>query len=93
MTRLKQGQLAPFGNISTEMVVKAAEQFGTPFYLYDESVILQKCQDALSMPNAFGLTVRYAIKANANRALLQLITKQDLHLDCLSWGDREGLKS
>ena len=74
--------MTPFGNMTAEVVVKSANRFGTPLYLYDESVILQKCRDVLSMPNAFGMTVRYAMKANANRALLQLITKQDLHLDC-----------
>jgi diaminopimelate decarboxylase len=82
MTLLKNGHIAPFGNMTVDVVVKACEQFGTPFYLYDESVLLQKCRDVLSMPNAFGLTARYAMKANANRTLLRLITNQGLHLDC-----------
>ncbi|NQT27426.1 diaminopimelate decarboxylase [candidate division KSB1 bacterium] len=67
--------------MTTESIVKASGQFSTPIYLYDETVILQKCKDVLSMPNAHGLTVRYAMKANANRALLQLITERGLHLD------------
>ncbi|MFC1570008.1 diaminopimelate decarboxylase, partial [bacterium] len=82
MTHLKENQIAPFGNITSDIIVRAAKQFGTPIYLYDESVIIQKCKDVLAMPNAFGLTARYAMKANANRALLQLIRDQGLHLDC-----------
>ena len=82
MTHLTQDHLTPFGNVSCKTIVQAAEKFSTPVYLYDEAVIVQKCQDVLNMPNAYGLTVRYAMKANSNRALMQLIEKQGLYLDC-----------
>ncbi|NIA32051.1 MAG: diaminopimelate decarboxylase [Actinobacteria bacterium] len=72
------------GRITPELVVKAAELYSTPLYLYDESIILDRCRRVLEMPNAFGLKVRYAIKANSNKALLQLITAQGLHLDLSS---------
>jgi diaminopimelate decarboxylase len=36
------------------------------------------------MPNAFGLTVRYAMKANSNRTLLREITGLGLHIDASS---------
>ncbi|MBN2103300.1 diaminopimelate decarboxylase [bacterium] len=82
MTHLNTDHLTPFGRVTSETIVRAAEQFGTPVYLYDEAVVVRKCQDALNMPNAYGLTVRYAMKANSNRALLQLINNQGLSLDC-----------
>lgn len=82
MTHLKDGHITPFGNLTTDKIVETASQFGTPVYLYDESVILQKSGEVLNMPNAFGMTARYAMKANANRTLLRLITDQGLHLDC-----------
>lgn len=69
------------GKISTSVVLEAIEQFGSPLYLYDEATIVDKCRQALAMPNAFGLTVRYAVKANTNRALIQLIERQGLHFD------------
>ena len=72
------------GYLTTKIVAGAATQFGTPFYLYDESLIVEKCRQVLSMPNAFGLRVSYAMKANSSRALLQLITGQGLHLDVSS---------
>jgi len=36
------------------------------------------------MPNAYGLTVRYAMKANPNRSLLKTISGAGLHLDASS---------
>jgi len=78
LSNLGRGQLTP------KTVTKAAAQFGTPIYLYDESLIVEKCRQALAMPNAFGLRVSYAMKANSSKALLQLITGQGLHLDVSS---------
>lgn len=76
--------ISGFGNVTSEIIAKVAEEFGTPSYLYDESVILQKCRKILNMPNAFGLKPRYAMKANSNRTLLQLITNQRFDLDASS---------
>ena len=70
--------------VTTQIIAKAAELFSTPFYLYDEHTILNKCHDALKMPNAFGLDVSYAMKANSNKALLQLITGLGIDLDASS---------
>ena len=71
-------------SVSSERIAAAAEQFGTPLYLYDEQTILNKCHDLLKMPNAFGLRVSYAMKANSNRALLQIITGLGIDLDVSS---------
>jgi diaminopimelate decarboxylase len=70
--------------VTAEHVAAAAKQFGTPLYLYDEKTILEKCHDVLKMPNAFGLNVSYAMKANSSRALLQLITGLGIDLDLSS---------
>ena len=62
----------------------AAEQAGTPAYVYDESVIIEKCQNILAMPNAYGLEPRFAMKANSSRALLQIIAGQGINIDASS---------
>lgn len=62
----------------------AAKEFGTPVYVYDEATLIEKCKAVLAMPNAFGLHVRYAMKANPNRALLRIVDKQGLHIDASS---------
>ena len=76
--------LNPFGHVTPAQVVEAAERFGTPLYLYDEALIIERCQSLLSMPNAFGLEVRYAMKANPGLALLQTIARQGLGIDASS---------
>jgi len=70
-----------------ETFVKAANNFYTPLYLYDEQVIVEHCKLILSMPNAFGMVARYAMKANSNRALLQLIVKQGMAIDASSFNE------
>jgi diaminopimelate decarboxylase len=76
---------SPFsGSTHPDAICQAAAMYGTPLYLYDESILLEKCRQVLAMPNAFGLQVRYAMKANSNRALLQLITAQGIGIDASS---------
>ena len=77
-------RLNAFSMFDAEAAVRAADSFGTPVYVYDERLILEKCRDCLEMPNAYGLTARYAMKANSNRALLKLITGAGMHLDASS---------
>ena len=49
------------------------ERFGTPCYVYDQASLDAAAQRALAFPNAFGLTVRYAMKANPNAAILRRV--------------------
>ncbi|MBN1437480.1 MAG: diaminopimelate decarboxylase [Sedimentisphaerales bacterium] len=63
---------------------KIAAQFGTPVFVYHAPTIEKIAQNALDFPNAFGLTVRYAMKANPNAAILQIFDKLGLHIDASS---------
>ena len=76
--------LTPFSGVTGEQIARAAQTFGTPLYLYDQALIEEKCRTFLAMPHAFGLTVRYAMKANPNRALLRLIHGQGIGIDASS---------
>src|SRR5438093_2664075 len=60
------------------------ERFGTPCYVYDRAALEAAARDALAFPNAFGLTVRYAMKANSSRAVLRLFRDLGLHIDASS---------
>lgn len=60
------------------------ERFGTPLYLYDEALLTQAAKEALAFPHAFGLTVRYAMKASPNRSILRLFEGLGLHFDASS---------
>jgi diaminopimelate decarboxylase len=60
------------------------EQFGTPCYVYDRASLEASARYALSFPHAFGYTLRYAMKANPNRAILRLFLDLGLHIDASS---------
>ncbi|MEO6028102.1 MAG: diaminopimelate decarboxylase [Candidatus Binatia bacterium] len=60
------------------------ERFGTPCYVYDHATLEAAARQALAFPNAFGLTVRYAMKANPNAAIVKLFTGLGLDIDASS---------
>lgn len=70
--------------IPLKKILEAQLRYRTPFYLYDESVIIQNCQKFTNMPNAFGLVPSYAMKANSNLTILKIITGQGFHIDASS---------
>jgi diaminopimelate decarboxylase len=69
-----------------------AETFGTPAYIYSEPALRRAAEDCLAFPNPFGLTVRFAMKALPNAAVLQLFDECGLHFDASSvWEARRAL--
>ena len=58
-----------------------AEESGTPVFIYSQRTLEEQAQKALEMPNAFGLTVRYAMKANPNASILKILDMQGLHIE------------
>jgi len=76
--------LNPFSTLDSGAIVQAAAQYGTPVYLYDEAMIRNRCRKTRSMPNPYGLTVRYAMKAQSTRAILQVIHSEGLCIDASS---------
>ena len=73
-----------FAFLSAEQVLPLPHQFGTPVFVYDQQSLEEQAGKALAFPNAFGLRVRYAMKACPNTALVRLLNKQGLHLDVSS---------
>lgn len=61
-----------------------AKKYSTPCYVYDENSLVKQAKAALKFPNAFGLTVRYAMKASPNAAILKLFNSLGLHIDASS---------
>lgn len=60
------------------------DEFGTPTYVYDLNRLEEQASKALNFPNAFGLTVRYAMKASPNAAILKVFRKKGLNIDASS---------
>lgn len=61
-----------------------ADAFGSPVYVYDQKTLLENAESALAFPNAFGLKVRYAMKALPNAAVLKLFHAAGLLIDASS---------
>ena len=63
---------------------EARETFGTPLFIYDEAILKAQAQLTLAFPNAFGLTVRFAMKASPNAAILKLFKSLGIQIDASS---------
>lgn len=63
-------------------IVELADRFGTPCYVYDLSMILQRVNDLRSFD-----TIRYAQKACSNIAILDRLRKAGVLVDAVSAGE------
>ncbi|MBI5092249.1 MAG: diaminopimelate decarboxylase [Candidatus Hydrogenedentes bacterium] len=69
----------------TEDQVRAIQaQFGTPVYVYDQETLEKQAKTVVTMPNAYGLTARYAMKALPNASIIRVLTAMGLHIDASS---------
>jgi diaminopimelate decarboxylase len=57
---------------------------GTPLYAYSLDQLNRAADLCLAFPNAYGLTVRYAMKALPNAAILQFFNSKGIHMDASS---------
>jgi diaminopimelate decarboxylase len=76
--------MATCGFLTEEQVLHVQETFGTPVFVYDQRTLESQARQALALPNAYGLTVRYAMKALPNRAVIGLFAGLGLHIDASS---------
>jgi len=70
--------------LNNEEARTVAQDFGTPTYVYDAATLKARAEEALAFPNAYGLTVRYAMKACPNGAVLKLFESMGLNFDASS---------
>ncbi len=70
--------------LTPSLTEQLRETAGTPSYVYDERTLKSQASKALAFPNAFGLTVRYAMKASPNAAILRTFDACGLHFDTSS---------
>jgi diaminopimelate decarboxylase len=68
-------------------LAKAAEQFGTPLYLYSASTILDHYQRLDQELGVLDHQIFYAIKANSNGAILKLLADAGAGFDIVSGGE------
>ena len=63
------------------------QDYVTPFYVYSKSLIDQNCLDVMKYTQSYNLTPYFALKANYNPAILNLIFKHGLGADVVSGGE------
>lgn len=64
-----------------------AETYGTPLYVYNETMLRRRCRELMALSSHPGFGVNYSIKANANPALLKIIREEGLVVDAMSPGE------
>ncbi len=74
----------PRAQITADDAAEVRQRFGTPCYVYDRAALEAGARAALAFPAPFGLTVRYAMKANPSRGILALFRDLGLHVDASS---------
>jgi diaminopimelate decarboxylase len=67
-----------------DVAAEVRARFGTPCYVYDRSALEAAARAALAFPAPFGFTLRYAMKANPSRGILQVFRELGLHIDASS---------
>ena len=72
------------GGLTAEVAAEARRRFGTPCYLYDRLALEAAAREALAFPAPYGLTLRYAMKANPSHGILALFRDLGLHVDASS---------
>lgn len=70
--------------LTSDQVRNIADKFGSPVYVYSESMLKASAESTKNFPNAYGLKVRYAIKANSTSAIIKLFDSLGIHFDASS---------
>ncbi|HSD64414.1 MAG TPA: diaminopimelate decarboxylase [Ignavibacteriaceae bacterium] len=67
-----------------EQLINKFKQLKTPFYYYDIGLLKRTLEAAKKEAGKYGYIVHYAIKANANRKILNIINDYGFGSDCVS---------
>jgi diaminopimelate decarboxylase len=61
-----------------------ARTYGTPLFVHSEESYARYGREALGVPNRFGITVRYAMKANPHSSILRIFDRMGIQIDASS---------
>ena len=70
-----------------EFPIERFNEKETPFYYYDTDLLRQTLAEINRCTKGLPYHVHYAIKANANAGLLEVIRQEGLGIDCVSGGE------
>lgn len=79
--------------LSPEVAWELAEREGTPLYVYSEGLLREAAKAVASFPAPYGLTPRYAMKANPHPRVLEIFLAEGLCVDASSaWEAEHAIK-
>jgi diaminopimelate decarboxylase len=67
--------------------IETLKRVQTPFYLYDTQLLKDTVRSAVAAAARYGYHLHYAVKANANPTILNLISSHGMGADCVSGGE------
>ena len=73
--------------ISNDKYIELARTYGTPLFVYDGDMMLERFRDLFRFIPCDRLNVHYALKANSNPALLTLLRDAGAGIDAVSPGE------
>ncbi len=75
--------------LTREQAERLRAEFGSPLFVYSEEKLRETAEELLSFPAPYGLTVRYAMKANPTRGILKLFDSLGVQIDASSGYEAE----
>jgi len=70
--------------LTSETAKACTDLAGSPVFAYSLEKLNESADACLAFPNAYGLTVRYAMKACPNSAILKFFSSKGIHIDASS---------
>lgn len=77
--------------VTTADASQLVQKYGSPLYIYDKAHLRARSQYLMQQSSPFGLTVRYAVKANPHPAIIKLFASTGLHFDASSSYEADNL--
>jgi diaminopimelate decarboxylase len=73
-----------YGNTNPVQLIK---KYGSPLYVYNETILRQRCEELRNIISYPKLKINYSAKANTNLTLLKIIHEEGLLVDAMSPGE------
>lgn len=70
--------------LTAQEVERLAKEHGTPLFVYSRAALIAQAKIMLAVPASYGLTVRYAMKANPHPEILSTFRERGLQIDASS---------
>src|SRR3954463_11438019 len=74
----------PSLDLTSYPLAALADQIGTPFFLYDGRELARRLAEVAALTAGDALQARYAMKANSNRKVLEIVREAGLWIDAVS---------